>query len=177
MKKILAISGSLREKSFNTGLAKALQALVPEGVVVEHATISSLPFFNEDIESVFPEEATVLKNQIEEADAVVFATPEYNRSIPGVLKNAIDWASRPWGKNSFTKKPVLIMGASTGPIATAVAQQELKKIMLYLDAKLVGQPELYIGTAGDKFNEAGELTDENTKEHIKKALGVLVASM
>ena len=177
MKKILAISGSLRAQSYNTGLTKALSALVPEGVSVDHADISSLPLFNSDLETSFPETAQTLKNQIESADAIVFATPEYNRSIPGVLKNAIDWASRPWGKNSFAGKPVLVMGASVGPIATAVAQQDLKKVMLYLDAKVVGQPELYIGTAQEKFNEAGELTDENTKEHIKKGLTVLVSWM
>lgn len=177
MKKILAISGSLRSQSFNTSLTKALSVLVSEGVSVDHADISALPLFNSDLESAFPEAAQTLKNQIESADAIVFTTPEYNRSIPGVLKNAIDWASRPWGKNSFAGKPVLVMGASVGPIATAVAQQDLKKVMLYLDAKVVGQPELYIGTAQEKFNEAGELTDENTKEHIKKALNVLVSWM
>jgi len=175
MKKIIAISGSIRAQSFNTGLIKALPELVPEGFSVEYADISLLPLFNPDVEPTFPQEAQTLKDQIESADAIVFATPEYNRSIPGALKNAIDWASRPWGKNSFVGKPVLVMGASTGPIATAVAQQELKKIMLYLDAKLVGQPELYVGMAEEKFNEAGELTDENTKEHIKKGLGVLVS--
>lgn len=175
MKKILAISGSIRAQSFNTGLTKALPELAPEGFSVEYADISTLPLFNSDLESAFPSEAQVLKDQIESADAIVFATPEYNRSIPGVLKNAIDWASRPWGKNSFVGKPVLVMGASVGPIATAVAQQDLKKIMLYLDARVVGQPELYVGMAGEKFNEAGELTDENTKEHIKKALAVLVS--
>ena len=175
MKKILAISGSLRAQSFNTGLTKALSTLVPEGVSVDHADISSLPLFNSDLESTFPEAAQILKNQIESSDAIVFATPEYNRSIPGVLKNAIDWASRPWGKNSFVGKPVLVMGTSVGPIATAVAQQDLKKVMLYLDARVVGQPELYIGTAQEKFNEVGELTDENTREHIKKALEVLVS--
>ncbi len=175
MKKILAISGSLRAQSFNTGLTKALTLLVPEGMTVEHADISTLPLFNSDLETSFPEAAQTLKNQIESADAIVFATPEYNRSIPGVLKNAIDWASRPWGKNSFAGKPVLVMGASVGSIATAVAQQELKKILLYLDAKIVGQPELYIGMAQEKFNEEGELTDQSTKDHIKKALEVLIS--
>ncbi len=177
MKKILAISGSLRAQSFNTSLTNALTSLVPEGVEVELGDISSLPLFNSDLESSFPQAAHTLKNQIESADAIIFATPEYNRSIPGVLKNAVDWASRPWGKNSFAGKPVLVMGASIGPIATAVAQQDLKKVMLYLDAKVVGQPELYIGNAQEKFNEVSELIDENTKEHIKKALNVLVSWM
>jgi len=175
MKKILAISGSLRAGSFNTGLTKALPELVPEGFEVEYADISTLPFFNSDLESNFPSEAQKLKEQIESADAVVVATPEYNRSIPGILKNAIDWASRPWGKNSFVDKPVLVMGASTGPIATAVAQQDLRKIMLYLGTRIVGQPELYVGTAEEKFNEAGELTDKPTREYIKKGLEKLVS--
>lgn len=174
MKKIVIISGSLRAKSFNTYLAQSLKKLVPEEVHIEYADISTLPLFNQDLETALPESATTLKQHIESADGVVLVTPEYNRSIPGVLKNAIDWASRPWGKNSFAGKPVLIMGASTGSIATAIAQQDLKKVMLYLDAKVIGQPEVYVGTAQDKFNEAGELVDEHTQDILKKAISTLM---
>lgn len=175
MKKILVISGSLRVKSFNTALARALQHMVPEGVSLEYGDISTLPLYNADLEENFPESAQALKNQIESADALVFVTPEYNRSIPGVLKNAIDWASRPWGKNSFACKHVLVMGASNGAIATAVGQQDLKKVMLHLDAQVMGQPELFIGTAQDKFNEAGDLIDEKTRTYVQAGLTLLIS--
>jgi chromate reductase len=177
MKKIIAISGSLREGSFNTSLLKAMQMQAPEGVSIEILDISSLPLFNSDLETEFPAQATALKQAVESAYGIIFATPEYNRSIPGVLKNAIDWASRPWGKNSFAGKVVAVVGASVGPIGTAVAQQELKKIMLYLDARVIGQPEFYLGTAQDKFDTQGMLTDESTKQHIQKLFGVLVSWM
>ena len=174
MKKFIAISGSLRTGSFNTGLLHAAQKLAPVGVEIEIADISALPLYNSDLETQFPEVAQELKNRIESADGIIFATPEYNRSVPGVLKNAIDWASRPWGKNSFAGKPVLILGASVGAIGTAVAQSHLKQIMVYLDGHVIGQPELYIGTVTDKFDKEGNLIDEATQEHLKKALEVLM---
>lgn len=174
MKKYIAISGSLRANSFNTSLLKAAQELAPVGVEIEIANISLLPLYNSDLETEFPSAAQELKDIIEKSDGVIISTPEYNRSIPGVLKNAIDWASRPWGKNSFAGKPVLILGASVGAIGAAVAQSHLKQIMVYLDGHVIGQPELYIGNAHDKVSVEGVLTDEATREHIKKALEVLV---
>lgn len=173
MKKFIALSGSLRNGSFNTNLLKAAVELAPEGATIEIFDISTLPFFNQDLEAAFPQGAQALKDAIEGADGVIIATPEYNRSIPAVLKNAIDWASRPWGKNSFAKKPVLILGASVGNIGTAVAQNHLKVIMNYLDTRVVGQPEYYMGTAQDKFDVSGKLTDEASREHLKKALETL----
>jgi chromate reductase len=174
-KKIVAISGSLRVESYNTKLLKAFQILSPREVSFEILNISNLPLFNEDIEKNFPQEAWDLKKKIEGADAVIFASPEYNRGITSALKNAVDWASRPWGNNSFAGKVVAVTGASVGPIATAISQQDLKKIMLYLDANVVGQPEFFLGSVQDKFDEKGSLVDEKTKGHIKDLLEVIVS--
>ncbi len=173
MKTFIAISGSLRKDSFNTHLLTAAQKLAPEGVTIEIFDISSLPMYNQDLEVAFPTEAQILKDKILASDGVIFATPEYNRSIPGVLKNAIDWVSRPYGKNSFDAKPVLVLGASVGPISTALAQYHLKQIMNYLNARVLGQPEFYLGTATDKFDKEGNLTDESIQENLKQALLVL----
>jgi len=169
-KKIIAISGSLKKSSYNTALLNEIKTFVPD---LEILSISDLPLFNEDLEANFPAAATALKQKIEAADAVIFATPEYNRSIPGVLKNAIDWASRPWGKNSFAGKQILVLGASMGPISTALAQYDLKKVMLYLDAHVIGQPEFYLGTAQDKIKD-GKIVDQNTMDHLKKAVQRLI---
>ncbi len=154
-------------------LVKALAKLAPEDVQIEIANIGNLPIYNQDDEAAFPASAQVLKDKIEKADGVIIATPEYNRSISGVLKNAIDWASRPWGKNSFVKKPVLIMGVSVGRVGTAVAQSHLKQIMIYLDADVIGQPELYLGPAQETFDNEGNITNAETKELLTKALAVL----
>lgn len=170
---IIAISGSLRKGSFNTALLRNLQALAPEGMQITIQDISAIPLFNQDDEAAFPKEAQALKDAVEGADGIIIATPEYNRSIPGVLNNAIDWASRPWGKNSFTGKTVLTMGVSVGNIGTAVAQSHLRHILLYLNADLIGQPELYIGPAQAIFDAEGNLTDASTKEYLTKALAVL----
>lgn len=174
MKTFIALSGSLRKDSYNTHLLEALKEIAGDTAIIDIVDISALPHFNQDLESAFPSDAQTLKDKILAADGVIFSTPEYNRSIPGVLKNAIDWASRPYGKNSFAQKPILVLGASIGPTSTALAQYHLKQIMLYLDGRVIGQPEFYMGPAGGKFDESGKLTDEGTKEHLKKALGVLM---
>lgn len=173
MKKFIAISGSLRKDSFNTRVLKVIQGFAPEGVEIELFDISTLPLYNQDLEASFPQTAQTLKDAIKNADGVIFATPEHNRSIPSALKNAIDWASRPWGHNSFAGKKVLVMGATGGALGTALAQSHLKQIMLYLDARVVGQPELYLGGIHEKIDEAGVITDESTMEHLQKALQVL----
>ena len=172
---IIAISGSLRKDSFNTALVRALAELAPAGMTITVADISALPLFNQESEAAFPAAAQALKDAIETADGVIIATPEYNRSIPGVLKNAIDWASRPWGQNSFSGKPVLTMGVSVGKLGTAVAQSHLRQILNYLDTRVVGQPEIYLGPAQELFDGAGGLTDEATKASLIKALEVLAA--
>ncbi len=174
MKTFIAISGSLRKGSFNTHLLEAAKE-VAEGVAnIEIYDISSIPLYNQDLEVNFPAEAQALKDKILASDGVIFATPEYNRSIPGVLKNAIDWASRPYGMNAFDAKPVLILGATPAPTGTTLGQSHLKHVMLYLNGYVLGQPEFYLGSAHEKFNAEGKLTDESTREHLKKALMVLV---
>ncbi|CAN5738153.1 NAD(P)H-dependent oxidoreductase [soil metagenome] len=171
--KLLAISGSLREKSYNTMLAHAFKDLAPEGVEISIGDISALPLFNQDLEAEFPQEATALKEQISSADGIIVITPEYNRSMPGVLKNAIDWTSRPYGQGAWSGKPVFVAGASVGPIGTAVAQASVRQSMLFMGAHVLGQPEFYLGNAQNVFDDEGVLTDENTKEHVTKAINAL----
>ncbi|HUY62434.1 MAG TPA: NAD(P)H-dependent oxidoreductase [Candidatus Paceibacterota bacterium] len=171
--KILAISGSLRKDSSNTKLVRAFAKLAPSGTTVEIADIGSLPLYDTDLEASFPAPAKALKDQIAAADAVILATPEYNRSVPGVLKNAVDWASRPYGQNSFARKPVLVAGVSSGKIGTAVAQSHLKQVLVYLDADVLGQPELYLGPAKEVFNENGDIATDETKDALTKALDAL----
>jgi NAD(P)H-dependent FMN reductase len=173
--KLLAISGSLREKSYNTMLAHAFKDLAPEGVEVTIADISALPLFNQDLESEFPVAATVLKEQIRNADGVIVITPEYNRGMPGVLKNAIDWTSRPYGHGAWKRKPVFVAGASVGHTGTALAQADVRQSMLFMGAHVMGQPEFYLGTAHEKFDAEGNLTDESTIEHVTGALNAVVA--
>ena len=172
--KILGIVGSLRKNSFNRSLMNAFLEQKPEGVTMEIADISTLPFYNEDSESEFPESAHALKTKIENADVIIIATPEYNRSVPGVLKNAIDWVSRPYGKNSFSGKRVLVVGASVGPLGAGLAQYDLKKMLLHGNAHVFGQPEFFVGTAGNKFNEEGTLTDITTLEHVDAAWKAII---
>jgi chromate reductase len=169
-KNIIAISGSLRKNSLNTALLRVLKSLAPDGMQIEIAEIGNLPLYNSDNESPYPTEAKVLKDKIAAADGIIIATPEYNRSIPGSLKNAIDWMSRPYGQNSFAGKPVLVMGVSPGKLGTALAQNHLKQILLHLDAGVIGQPELYLGPASEIFDEKGNIADESTKELLAKAL-------
>lgn len=172
---IVAISGSLRKDSFNTALLREFVKLAPEGMRIEIVNIDTLPLYNSDEESPLPAPAQALKERIKAADGIIIATPEYNRSISGALKNAIDWASRPYGENSFAKKPVLVAGVSSGKIGTAVAQSHLKQIMVYLDTDLVGQPELYLGPAQDIFDGEANMTNDSTKELLAKALAALAA--
>lgn len=170
---IIAISGSLRKGSSNTALVRAFQSLAPAGMEITLADIGTLPLFNQDDESAFPPAAQAFKDAIAAADGIIIATPEYNRSVPGVLKNAIDWASRPYGQNSFARKPVLVAGVSGGKIGTAVAQSHLRQILLYLDADVIGQPELYLGPAHELFDAEGNVTNDATKELLIEALETL----
>lgn len=174
MKKILAISGSLRKDSFNTKLIEAIKVASAGKAEVTTTRIDNLPLFNQDLEANFPAEAQALKDQIFAADAIVIATPEYNRSIPGVLKNAIDWASRPYGQNAFAGKPLLVLGATGGNVGTALAQSHLKEIMLYLDTKIVGQPELYISGVQNKIDKETSAFDEDTMNHLKGGIDKLL---
>ncbi len=172
---ILGIPGSLRKASFNRHALVAAQALVPAGAALEIFELEGIPPFNQDQEKQPPTRVTELKAKVRAADAILFATPEYNYSIPGVLKNAIDWASRPYGDNAWQGKPVAVMGASVGILGSARAQYHLRQCFVFLNMYPVNQPEVLIASAAQRFNERGELTDETSRELIRKLLAELMA--
>ena len=172
--KILGIAGSLRKASTNRGVLRAAAELVPAGAEMEIFELNETPPYNEDLEKDPPAIVTEFKKKIRASDAIVFVTPEYNYSISGVLKNAIDWASRPYGDSAWEGKPAAIMGVSGGAIATARAQYDLRKSMVFLNMHPLNRPEVMIGNSGEKFNSDGDLTDEKTKEFIAKQLKALV---
>lgn len=152
--------GSLSSKSINRILAKALIRLAPHDLEFTEIPIGNLPLYSPDYDDDYPPEATALKEAIASSDAVLFVTPEYNRSIPGALKNAIDWASRPWGQNSFDHIPAAVIGASTGPIGTAVSQQSLRGVLSFCNARQMTAPEAYIRYTPEIFTPDGEVTDD-----------------
>lgn len=161
------IVGSLSVKSINRTLSKALIRLAPPQLEFFEIPIKDLPLYNHDYDEDYPPEGRALKAAIAAADAVLFVTPEYNRSIPGALKNAIDWASRPWGDNSFTHKPTAVIGASTGKIGTAVAQQSLRSALSFCNSPQMNAPEAYIQFSADVFADDGEVLDENTARFLR----------
>ncbi len=174
MTKIAVFVGSLRQGSSNKMLVEALEKDAPAGVEFEYIDIR-LPLYSEDIEAVgMPKEVQKAKDAVEAADGVLFATPEYNRSVPGVLKNAIDWISRPYGKSSFAGKPVGIVGSSVGPVGTAVAQSDLRHIMLFQNAKVMGQPEVYVANATEVFGEGGEVLSERWQKNFRQYIEAFV---
>jgi chromate reductase len=173
--RILGIAGSLRRQSYNRAALRAATQLAPQGTTIETFELDGLPGFSEDEEKNPPARVVDLKKRIRAADAILFVTPEYNYSVPGVLKNAIDWASRPYGDSAWAGKPAAIMGASIGNIATARAQYHLRQIMVFLNMFPLNQPEVMIGNASERFDKDGNLTDESTREHIRKQLAALVA--
>jgi chromate reductase, NAD(P)H dehydrogenase (quinone) len=171
---ILGIAGSLRRQSYNRSALRAAQQLVPEGATLEIFELDGIPGFNQDEEQNPPDKVVALKTRVRAAHAILFVTPEYNYSVPGVLKNAIDWASRPSGESAWEGKPAAIMGASIGNIATARAQYHLRQTMVFLNMFPLNRPEVMIGNAADRFDENGNLTDETTKDYIRKLLQNLV---
>lgn len=172
--RILGISGSLRKASYNRAALRAAQQLVPAGAQLEIIELDGIPPFNQDDEASPPETVAHLKARIQASDAVLVVTPEYNYSVPGVLKNAIDWASRPYGQSAWKRKPAAIMGASVGAIGTARAQYHLRQMMVFLDMPVVNQPEVMIGPASKRFSEQGELTDETSRKLITQLLEALI---
>src|SRR5690606_30087735 len=167
--KILGIAGSIRKQSFNRSALNEATKLVPENAEIEIFELDeNLPGFNQDKEQDPPAAIIDFKKKISEADALLFVTPEYNYSVPGILKNYIDWASRPYGDNAFKGKPAAIMGASIGNIASARAQYHLRQMFVFLDVTAVNQPEVMIGMAQNKFDDQGNLTDNDTKDFISK---------
>jgi chromate reductase len=159
--------GSLAAKSINRTLSKALVRLAPAQLELREIPIKDLPLYNRDLDQDYPAEAQALKDALAEVDAVLFVTPEYNRDIPGSLKNAIDWASRPWGKNSFSRKPSAMIGASPGKIGTAVAQQNLRSILSFCNSPQMNVVEAYIQFTPGLIGDDGEVTDETTEEFLR----------
>lgn len=165
--KIAVFVGSLRKQSFNLKTAKALIALAPETLSLEIIDISSLPMFNEDLEATPPQEWDTLRGQIKAADGLLFLTPEYNRSVPGVLKNAIDVGSRPYGQNSWNGKPGAVVSVSIGNISGFGANHHLRQSLVFVNVPAMPQPEAYIADASGLFDDKGSLTNESTKGFLK----------
>lgn len=172
--RILGIAGSLRRESYNRFALRAATQLVPEGATIEVFELDGIPGFSQDDEQNPPEKVTELKRRVRGADAILFVTPEYNYSVPGVLKNAIDWASRPYGDSAWNGKPAAIMGASVGAIGTARAQYHLRQMMVFLNMFPINQPEVMIGNASERFDNQGNLTDDTSKELIRQLVQNLV---
>lgn len=172
--RILGIVGSLRRESYNRSTMRAAMELVPAGASIEVFALDGIPGFNEDDEQRPPANVVELKRRVRSADALLFVTPEYNYSIPGVLKNAIDWASRPYGDNAWSGKPAAVMGASIGGIGTARAQYHLRQVFVFLNVHAINQPEVMIGNAADRFDAQGNLKDETSKQLIRQLLQNLV---
>ncbi len=167
---VLGISGSLRKASYNTLALHAAQQLAPPGMTISVADISQVPLFNDDVRAAgLPAAVAALKEQVRTADAVLLVSPEYNFSVPGVLKNALDWLSRP-PEPPFDGKTVAIMGASTGVLGTARGQYHLRQVLLYMNTFTLNKPEVFINQAAAKFNAQGELTDEPTRKIIGEML-------
>ena len=172
--RILGIAGSLRRESYNRAALRAATQLLPEGATIDIFELDGIPGFNQDEEQNPPAKVVELKRRIREADAILIVTPEYNYSIPGVLKNAIDWASRPYGESAWNGKPAAIMGASVGAIGTARAQYHLRQMFVFLNMFPINQPEVMIGNASERFDAGGNLTDDTTKDFIRQLLQSLV---
>jgi chromate reductase len=159
--------GSLASGSINRTLSKALIRLAPGDLEFTEIPIKDLPLYSYDYDADFPPEGRALKEAIEGSDGILFVSPEYNRSIPGALKNAIDWGSRPWGTNSFARKPTGIIGASPGSIGTAVMQSSMRAVLSFLDAPQLNAPEAYVKFNPDVFGSDGEVKDESTEAFLR----------
>jgi chromate reductase, NAD(P)H dehydrogenase (quinone) len=172
---IIGFAGSLRNGSYNRALLRVASDLMPKDSKLEIFDLEVIPPFNQDLEMSMPDRVKEFKIKIKSADAILIATPEYNYSIPGVLKNAIDWASRPQGDNSFDGKPVAVMSASTGMLGGDRAQYQLRQVFVTLNMYPLNKPEVFVAFAKQKFDEKGDLSDDKTKEFIKGLLEALVA--
>jgi len=172
---ILGFAGSLRKQSYNKAILAAALEAIPDDASLEVFDLEGIPLFNQDLELEPPDKVKEFKAKIRAADAILIATPEYNYSIPGVLKNAIDWASRPYGDNAFDGKPVAVMGASVGTLGTARAQYDLRRSFVFLNMLPVNQPEVMVPSAQDKVDSEGRVTHENTRKKIRELLESLIA--
>jgi chromate reductase, NAD(P)H dehydrogenase (quinone) len=174
-RKVAVFVGSLRAASYNRQLALGLAKLAPSDWAFEHVEIGDLPLYNQDHDKAMPEPALRLKQHVAGAEALLFVTAEYNRSIPGVLKNAIDTASRPYGHNSFAGKPAGVIGASVGAIGTALAQQHLRNVLAYLDVPVLGQPEAFIHYPDGLVDAGGNITDARVRSFLQQWVDAYVA--
>src|SRR6185312_3603147 len=165
---VAVVVGSLREASFNRRLALAVERLAPSNLQFDPVPIGSLPLYSQDFDADYPAAGRQLKEQVEAADALLFVTPEYNRSIPGVLKDALDLASRPWGTNSWAGKPGAVIGASIGGTGSALAQQHLRNVLAYLDVATLAQPEVFVQFKDDGLIDAeGHIASEGTQKFLQ----------
>jgi chromate reductase len=165
--KVGYLIGSLSSTSINRRLSKALIKLAPSELTLQEITFRDLPLYSPDFDANYPPVARQFKQAISECDAILFITPEYNRSIPGALKNAIDWASRPYGQNAFTRKPTGVIGASIGAIGTALAQQSLRAVLAFCDAPQMTSPEAYIQYKDGLIADDGTVTNDSTREFLQ----------
>lgn len=163
---VAVIVGSLRKQAFSLRIAKALAKLAPASLKLDIITLEGLSFFNQDLEATPPADWVAFRDRIKKADAVIVVTPEYNRSIPGVLKNAIDVASRPYGQSSFVGKPIGIIGTSPGAHGGVSAVKHLQQILPSIAGPIMQQPEAYLGMLGDAFNEESEVTKDSLKQFV-----------
>lgn len=171
--KILGFAGSLRKESYNRSALRAAGKLVPNGARLDTFELDDIPLFNQDHEHEPPHAVRAFKTAVKAADAILIVTPEYNYSVPGVLKNAIDWASRPYGDSAWDRKPVGVLGASVGTLGTARAQYHLRQMFVFLNMFPLNQPEVMIPQAEDKFDNEGNVKDRITARKIRELLEAL----
>lgn len=172
---VVVIVGSLRKESFSLKIAKAFAKIAPASLKLEITTLHGLSFFNQDLEATPPADWVAFREKIQKSDGVLFVTPEYNRSIPGVLKNAIDVGSRPYGKSSFLGKPIGIVSNSPGPLGGVCAAMNLKQILPGYSGPILQQPEIYLNGVGDAFDDKGELTKESLEKVLKDYIAAFAA--
>lgn len=173
MKKLLVIVGSLRKESINMKVARALEKLNHPSLQFHFLKIDDIPLYNQDLESNMPPSVVKMKEEIINSDAVLFLTPEYNRSIPGVLKNIIDWGTRPYGQNAWKNKPTIIMGVSISAVGTAVAQAHLRSIMGAISAVLIGATEIYLTYKDGLIDDNHTITNDGTRQFLQGFLDTI----
>jgi chromate reductase len=174
-RKVAVLVGSLRKESFNRKMARALVAMAPPPLKLEIVEIGQLPLYNQDFDANPPPEVPAFKQRIQDSDAVLFVTPEYNRSVPGVLKNALDVGSRPYGKSAWNGKPTAVVSVSPGAIGGFGANHALRQSFVFLNMPALQQPEAYIGNSARLFNDKGDLVDESTRDFMGKFLHAFAA--
>jgi chromate reductase len=172
---VVVIAGSLRKESFSLKIANALAKIAPDTLKLNVVTLHDISFFNQDLEATPPADWVAFREKLQKSNGVLFVTPEYNRSIPGVLKNAIDVGSRPYGKSSFLGKPIGVVSNSPGPLGGVNAAMNLKQILPGYSGTIMGQPEIYLNNIGDAFDDKGELTKESLKPVLKQYIDAFAA--